>query len=385
MNDVEKNPPKTGGLAGVVAGTTAICAIGQEGMGLTYRGYSIEDLAGQSTFEEVAQLLLYGALPSATPLAMYHRQLMETRALPAPLLSVLEQIPADTHLMDVMRTGCSFLGNLEPEAWDRDRLAVTNRLLAAFPAILLYWHHYHTSGKRIETSTDEDSIASHFLRLLHGTTPDDTLRRVLDVSLILYAEHGFNASTFTARTVTSTQSDTYSAITAAIGALKGVLHGGANEAAMELIEQFQTPDEAEAGLMEMLSYKRRIMGFGHRVYRNSDPRSNIIKAWARMMCERMNAMPLFAVAERIEQVMRREKNLFPNVDFYSAITYHLCGIPTQMFTPIFVMARTAGWSAHISEQRSENKLIHPEAEYNGPALQRYVALGERDDSPPDGR
>jgi len=385
MNDVEKNPPKTGGLAGVVAGTTAICAIGQEGMGLAYRGYSIEDLAGHSTFEEVAQLLLYGALPSATPLAMYHRQLMETRALPAPLLSVLEQIPADTHPMDVMRTGCSFLGNLEPEAWDRDRLAVTNRLLATFPAILLYWHHYHTSGKRIETSTDEDSIAGHFLRLLHGTTPDDTLRRVLDVSLILYAEHGFNASTFTARTVTSTQSDTYSAITAAIGALKGVLHGGANEAAMELIEQFQTPDEAEAGLMEMLSYKRRIMGFGHRVYRNSDPRSNIIKAWAQTMCERMDAMPLFAVAERIEQVMSREKNLFSNVDFYSAITYHLCGIPTQMFTPIFVMARTAGWSAHISEQRSENKLIHPEAEYNGPALQRYVALGERDDSPPDGR
>jgi len=370
-------PVKTGGLAGISAGQSAICTVGIEGVGLNYRGYSISDLAEFAQFEEVAYLLLYGDLPTAGELAAYRRTLAGLRELPAPLCFVLELIPSNTHPMDVLRTGCSMLGTLEPESAHHDQYAVANRLLATFPAMLLYWRHFHENGRRIETTSDEDSIAGHFLKLLNGTTPDPTLKHVVDVSLTLYAEHEYNASTFTARTVASTLSDTYSAITAAIGALKGPLHGGANEAAMQLIEQFTTADQAEAGLMEMLGQKKLIMGFGHRVYRISDPRSDVIKAWAKTLCERAGKMSMFEVGERIEQVMWREKKLFPNLDFYSAITYHLCGIPTPMFTPMFVFSRTAGWAAHIIEQRGNNKLIRPAADYIGPDPRPFVPIGNR--------
>jgi len=369
--------PKTAGLAGISAGQSAICTVGKEETGLSYRGYSIADLAEFATFEEVAYLLLYGALPASAELADYTGNLAGLRALPPALCSVLELIPADAHPMDVLRTGCSMLGTLEPETAEHDQFAIANRLIATYPAMLLYWHHYHQDGRRIETTSDEVSIAGHFLKLLYGTTPDPILRRVVDVSLILYAEHEYNASTFTARTVASTKSDMYSAITAAIGALKGPLHGGANEAAMLLIEKFTSAEQAEAALMEMLAKKSLIPGFGHRVYRTSDPRSDVIKIWARTLCERANAMHMFEVGERIEQVMRREKKLFPNLDFYSAISYHLCGIPTMMYTRLFVIARTSGWTAHIAEQRRNNKIIHPIADYIGPALRPFVAIADR--------
>jgi 2-methylcitrate synthase len=365
------------GLAGVIAGETAISTVGKEGIGLTYRGYAIEDLTEHGTFEEVAYLLLYGQLPTQAQLDRYRASLKAMRALPLPLRAVLERIPSDAHPMDVMRTGCSMLGTLEPEGPENSQEHVANRLLASFPSLLLYWYQFQREGERIDTATDEESIAGHFLRLLHGTTPDPLQERVMDISLILYAEHEFNASTFVARIAASTLSDLYSAITAAIGTLKGPLHGGANEAAMEMIQQYKTPDEAEASVLGMLANKQKIMGFGHRVYRISDPRSDIIKRWAQELAKRTDTMQLFTIFERVEQVMRREKGLFPNLDFYSALAYHLCGIPTPLFTPIFVMSRTAGWSAHIFEQRADNKLIRPLAEYIGPAPRSYVPIAER--------
>ena len=368
---------KSGGLEGVSAGRTAIATVGKEGKGLTYRGYSIYDLAEHSTFEEVAYLLIYGRLPNQSELSNYKKTLSGLRGLPAQLKTVLEQIPGSTHPMDVMRTGCSMLGTLEPEGAGRDQIAVANRLTGCFSSILLYWHHFTTNGKRIETETDDDSSAGHFFHLLHGKKPDDLHRRAIDVSLILYAEHEFNASTFTARTITSTLPDFYSAVTGAIGALRGPLHGGANEAAMELIERFSTPDEAERSILDLIATKKLIMNFGHRVYKISDPRSDVIKAWAKKLAEAHGDERLYPISERIEQVMRREKNLFPNLDFYSASAYHLCGIPTPMFTPLFVVSRITGWAAHIIEQRADNRLIRPNADYIGPDPRPFVPISQR--------
>lgn len=365
------------GLAGVIAGHTAIATVGKEGKGLTYRGYSIHDLAEHSTFEEVAYLLIYGRLPKQAELNEYKSKLRAMRGLAPALKTVLELIPRSTHPMDVMRTGCSMLGTLEPEGPGHDQIAVANRLTACFSAILFYWHHFHVNGRRIDTETDDDSTAGHLLHLLHGKKPDELHRRAVDVSLILYAEHEFNASTFTARTIISTLPDFYSAVTGAIGALRGPLHGGANEAAMELIEKFATTDEAEKGLMEMLAAKKLIMGFGHRVYKISDPRSDVIKAWSKKLGASIDDTRLFPVSERLEHVMRREKKMFPNLDFYSATAYHFCDIPTAMFTPLFVISRITGWAAHIIEQRADNRLIRPNADYVGPDPRPYVPIDKR--------
>ena len=369
---------KTVGLAGVTAGETAICTVGKEGVGLTYRGYGIHDLAEHANFEEVAYLLIHGKLPTQSELDAYREALIAARGLPAALKTVLEQLPRDAHPMDVLRTGCSVLGTIEPETEDTNQVDVADRLVACLPSMLLYWHHFHRSGVRIEVETDDDETAGHFLRLLHGREVDELQRRTVDVSMVLYAEHEFNASTFTARVAAATLTDFYSAVSGAIGTLRGPLHGGANEAAMALIERFETPDEAEATVLEMLATKQLIMGFGHRVYTVSDPRSDIIKNWSRRLSEASGDMTLFNVSERVEEVMWREKKLFPNLDFYMASAYHLCGIPTPMFTPIFVMGRITGWAAHIFEQRSDNRLIRPGAEYIGPELTDFVPIGERE-------
>ncbi len=368
---------KPGGLAGVTAGETSICTVGLEGIGLNYRGYSIHDLAEHATFEEVAYLLIHGALPTQAEFDDYKARLAGMRSLPAGIKTVLEQLPEDAHPMDVMRTGCSALGTIEPENETNNQLNIVDRLTASFGSMLLYWYHFQKNGERINTETDDDTIAGHFLHLLHGEPPDEVSRKAVDVSLILYAEHEFNASTFATRVATSTLSDIYSAITAAIGTLRGPLHGGANEAAMELIERFETPDEAESAILDMLVKKTLIMGFGHRVYTTSDPRSDIIKEWSQKLSERSGDTKLYDISERIEQVMWREKKLFPNLDFYSASAYHLCGIPTPMFTPIFVMSRVTGWAAHAIEQRTNNRLIRPRADYIGPDSRLYPPMADR--------
>lgn len=365
------------GLRGVSAGQTSISTCGKEGFGLSYRGYEINELAEGSTFEEVAYLLLRGELPDTATLERYRAELMVLRSLPEPLCEVLERIPASAHPMDVMRTGCSMLGTLEPEADFSKQLGIANRLIAAFPGILLYWYHWTVNGTRIDPVTDETTTAGHFLRLLHGEAPKDLHQRAMDASLILYAEHEFNASTFTARVCAATLSDIYSAVTGAIGSLRGPLHGGANEAAMELIEQFSTADEAATGVRAMLERKVKIMGFGHAVYRESDPRNAAIKGWSRRLAEDAGDMRLYDVSAAIEQLLWDEKKLFPNLDFYSASAYHLLGIPTPLFTPIFVMSRVTGWAAHIFEQRANNKLIRPTADYVGPGPRTYAPIDAR--------
>jgi 2-methylcitrate synthase len=368
---------KAGGLAGVTAGNTRLCTVGKEGAGLTYCGYDIYDLADNAGFEEVAYLLLHGKLPTRAELEAYIATIKANRGLPEALKTVLEMVPHDAHPMDVLRTGVSFLGNVEPEGDFSNQQAVADRLLACLPSMLLYWHRFHVDGVRIDTETDDESIAGHFLHMLHDKPPKELHRKCLDTTLILYAEHEFNASTFAARVITGTLSDMHSAVTGAIGALRGPLHGGANEAAMELISQYDSAEAATAGIHKKLADKALIMGFGHRVYTTSDPRNSVNKRMSKALAEDVGNTTLYPVSEAIEKVMWDEKKLFANADFFAASVYHFMGIPTYLFTPIFVCSRITGWAAHVMEQRSDNKLIRPAADYIGPRLQPWVAIEDR--------
>lgn len=368
------------GLRGQVAGKTSICTVAAHGhSGLTYYGYDVQDLAENCIFEEVAFLLLNGELPSQSDLDRFQQQLAADRELPGILREVLERIPATAHPMDVMRTGVSVLGNLETEEDFSGQMKHAIHLLATLPGIVTYWHRFSQDGSRIDTCSDAQTIGGHFLSLLHGKPPSELHEQVMNVSLILYAEHEFNASTFTARVCASTLSDIHSCITGAIGSLRGPLHGGANEAAMEMIEKWTSPDEAEKEILGMLARKEKIMGFGHAVYRESDPRNAIIKGWAEKLAEQVGDKVLYPVSVRCEEVMWREKKLFCNADFFHASAYHFMGIPTRLFTPIFVMSRTAGWCAHVFEQRANNRIIRPNAEYIGPAPRKVPPIGDRPD------
>ncbi|EKO3413606.1 bifunctional 2-methylcitrate synthase/citrate synthase [Vibrio fluvialis] len=366
------------GLRGQSAGSTALCTVGKTGTGLTYRGYDITDLANNAQFEEVAHLLLVGHLPTQAELDQYKTRLIGLRGLPQPLKEVLERIPADAHPMDVMRTGCSMLGNLETEQDFSQQLVATERMLALFPAIICYWYRFSHDGVRIDTEdTSEACIGGYFLKMLTDQAPSDLFKQVMHCSLILYAEHEFNASTFTARVCASTLSDIHSCVTGAIGTLRGPLHGGANEAAMEMIENWKTPDEAEQNILRMLENKEKIMGFGHAIYRESDPRNALIKRWSKELSEKVGDTQLYAVSERVEAVMKREKGLFCNADFFHASAYHFMGIPTKLFTPIFVMSRLTGWAAHVYEQRANNRIIRPSADYVGPDHQQWLPIEKR--------
>ncbi|MDO6513241.1 2-methylcitrate synthase [Neptuniibacter sp. 2_MG-2023] len=366
------------GLRGQSAGETALCTVGQSGAGLTYRGYDIKELADNAQFEEVAYLLLYGKLPNQAELDAYKAKLKGMRALPDALKVVLEQIPASAHPMDVMRTGCSMLGNLETEQDFSEQHDHIDRMLATFPGIINYWYNFSHKGKRINVETDADSIGEQFLWTLHDKKPEPLHVDVMHASLILYAEHEFNASTFTARVCASTLSDIHSCVTAAIGSLRGPLHGGANEAAMAMIENWRSADEAEEEVMGMLARKDKIMGFGHAIYRESDPRNAIIKEWSKKLSAQVGDEYLYDVSERVEAVMWREKKLFCNADFFHASAYHFMGIPTELFTPIFVCSRVAGWTAHAMEQRANNRIIRPSADYTGPESAEWVAIEDRD-------
>lgn len=365
------------GLRGQVAGQTALSTVGQAGAGLTYRGYDVRELAEHALFEEVAYLLLYGELPTKAQLAAYQSKLKTLRDLPQALKEVLERIPAAAHPMDVMRTGCSVLGTLEPELTFEQQREKTDRLLAVFPAIMCYWYRFTHDGVRINCVSDEETLGGHFLHLLHDKKPSDLHVKVMNVSLILYAEHEFNASTFTARVCASTLSDLYSCITAAIGSLRGPLHGGANEAAMEMIERFSTPEDAISGTLAMLERKDKIMGFGHAIYKESDPRNEVIKGWAKQLADEVRDTVLYPVSEAIDKTMWEQKRLFPNADFYHASAYHFMGIPTKLFTPIFVCSRLTGWAAHVFEQRGNNRIIRPSAEYIGVEQRKFVPIEQR--------
>ncbi|MDE1265503.1 bifunctional 2-methylcitrate synthase/citrate synthase [Vibrio aestuarianus] len=373
------NAPLGGaGLRGQSAGVTALCTVGKTGTGLTYRGYDITDLANNAQFEEVAHLLLVGHLPTQAELDQYKTRLIGLRGLPQSLKAALELIPADAHPMDVMRTGCSVLGNLETEHSFDEQLSATERMLALFPAIICYWYRFSHDGVRIDTEDQsEDCIGGYFLKMLTGKTPSELHKQVMHCSLILYAEHEFNASTFAARVCASTLSDIHSCVTGAIGTLRGPLHGGANEAAMEMIENWQTPEEAESNILQMLANKDKIMGFGHAIYRESDPRNVLIKRWSKTLSEAVGDTHLYAVSERVEAVMKREKGLFCNADFFHASAYHFMDIPTKLFTPIFVMSRLTGWAAHVFEQRANNRIIRPSADYDGPEHQQWLPIEQR--------
>lgn len=365
------------GLRGQIAGQTALCTVGKTGAGLTYRGYDVRDLAAECDFEEVAYLLFYGELPNTQQLADYKNRLKTMRDLPQALKEVLERIPASAHPMDVMRTGSSVLGTLEPElSFDQQR-DVAERLMAAFPAIMCYWYRFTHDGVRINCTSDEETLGGHFLALLHDKKPSDLHVKVMNVSLILYAEHEFNASTFTARVCASTLSDLYSCVTGAIGSLRGPLHGGANEAAMDMIEQWKSPEEAREAILGMLERKDKIMGFGHAIYSVSDPRNEVIKVWAKRLADEVGDTVLYPVSVAVDETMWEQKKLFPNADFYHASAYHFMGIPTKLFTPIFVCSRVTGWASHVFEQRSNNRIIRPSAEYIGPEQRKVVPIAQR--------